>query len=291
MGLDISLYDGSQYVDEKSDLYPEHYCNKGYLRSSYNSSGFNNVVGTMVGKEMHYIFDPLEDIETEDGDYISPIYSKEHLEAARLRAIEVRDDLKNALPFKLDTFSIGNIFDQRKYTPLSTLRAEEAYALFLDYWKNGQSPSEESFAYFNKEALLMYACIQGLDDNGVPTHHLVSKVWDEPFVHTFTSVLASPQDETPEKTVRREGVLSIFSDHERDNTDNYSCYDGSFFLSDPRKIHGILPGCDFLGQPALHVIFEVSKDWLRYYQEQAAIIVEFIEKALTLDKPRIVWSS
>src|SRR5690349_4187817 len=76
MGLDIYLYDGNRNLhfneDEngkvpdkwwegdrskaKSQKYPEHYCERTYLRSSYNGSGFDRVVGNLIDKDFYYIF-------------------------------------------------------------------------------------------------------------------------------------------------------------------------------------------------------------------------------------------
>lgn len=70
MGLDISLVisdvedlnmDNDQDVKDieiKSTLHPDHYCNIGYFRSSYNSGGFNLVINSALEKDgFYYLFD------------------------------------------------------------------------------------------------------------------------------------------------------------------------------------------------------------------------------------------
>ena len=92
MGLDIYLYgadnkrlfgfvkgvraDGTEgYVDTtpKDPIYPEHYCNTYYLRSSYNSSGFNSVMEDLGLPSLYEVFAYKEDLEvefpTDDPDY------------------------------------------------------------------------------------------------------------------------------------------------------------------------------------------------------------------------------
>ena len=54
--------DGSTDIAETSKKHPKHDLFKiGYLRSSYNESGMEHVVGEATGKDLHYIFQPPED--------------------------------------------------------------------------------------------------------------------------------------------------------------------------------------------------------------------------------------
>ena len=68
MGLDIYLdWPGAAMRDDypslnaevPSEKYPDHYCKRNYLRSSYNEAGFNNVVGNLTGKDLYTIFEPI----------------------------------------------------------------------------------------------------------------------------------------------------------------------------------------------------------------------------------------
>jgi len=90
VGLDVYLLkeidngDTVRMKDEPSENYPEHLCNKRYLRSSYNEAGFNFVARRLVGKDMYYIFQPGN---TDDDGRIK--YTHNELRIARQRAIEV----------------------------------------------------------------------------------------------------------------------------------------------------------------------------------------------------------
>lgn len=68
----------------------------------------------------------------------------------------------------------------------------------------------------------------------------------------------------------------------------FSTRDGMFFL-DGLQIYGIVRGGGVAGLPAVHVIHECDDfDW---YLEASRILVEFIEYALTLEDPGLMWSS
>lgn len=55
---------GVEKIEFNSALHPDHYCKVGYLRSSYNESGFNRVVGNLLGQPGFY---ELFDYRTEAG--------------------------------------------------------------------------------------------------------------------------------------------------------------------------------------------------------------------------------
>lgn len=211
MGLDVYLTDGTESVEEKSDKYPEHYCNKGYLRSSYNSSGFNSVANQLIGKDMYYIFQPLEPSytgnEEEDEDAFYVPYPKKHLKEALERAKEVIKEMKEAPPYRAMTVSAKNIFQQ----------------------EDNVTTSSEALKIFQKEL-------------------------------------------------------------ERNSQGGYQNREGYFFQGDPIEIVAAIPGIDTFNQPSVHLIYK-SEDGMKYYIEQAEIIREFIEKAISLEDPRIGWSS
>jgi len=212
LGLDVYLMDGEKNIEEASSKHPNHYCNKGYLRSSYNSAGFNSVAKELIGKDMYYIFQPIEpqysedEEDDEDGFYVP--YSKEHLKEALLRAKEVTMELKNAPPFRSVTISASNLFSKEE----KQTKASDAISTLYE-------------AYMQK---------------GTPY--------------------------------------------------NFQSRNGHFFLQEPLEIMGAIPGVDLFGAPAVHLIVK-AEDGHKYYIEQAEIMEEFIEKALSLEDPRIGWSS
>lgn len=86
MGLDIYLTNAPEKPSEK---YPEHHCNRAYLRSSYNSAGFNTVVRRLTGKDLYWVFNPRN--VNEEG-YI--IFSERELKEAKKRALSLVKELK-----------------------------------------------------------------------------------------------------------------------------------------------------------------------------------------------------
>lgn len=115
MGLDVYLRNGPEadyetdheewkrQFDEtqstKSVKYPEHICGPRYLRSSYNSGGFNSRIGDLIGEDLYSIFSPP------DGEYDwHP--TKEQLTEARERAMAVIEKIK-AVELPLGAFDVS----------------------------------------------------------------------------------------------------------------------------------------------------------------------------------------
>ncbi|OPX83471.1 MAG: hypothetical protein A4E52_01825 [Pelotomaculum sp. PtaB.Bin013] len=94
MGLDVYLCDGENRVEENpSEKYPEHTCNKVYLRSAYNESGTNRVLRNLIGKDLYYIFEP-------GNEYEIPL-SPEKINSCIVRAKEVLEEIKVAPPYRV----------------------------------------------------------------------------------------------------------------------------------------------------------------------------------------------
>ena len=294
MGLGIRLYNGDKRIEEKSDHYPTNEWHKGYLASAYSPSSFNAVVGKILGKELHYVFDPIDGEEDEHGEWVHPIYPKVHLRQALVRAKEVQKELGETIPFNVASFSHWKPLEMTTLEPIQSVYSSDAYRAFKENWKpNKTAPSLEAFDWFNTEVLLVHAAIIGLNEEHLPTLFIVTKSEGKSVVLSFP--YANGQDSMHGDLPRfssNEDVLSIYEDHQTDNPEkNYSCHDGYFYFHTPLLMHGVVAGADAFNQPALHLIHQVSEYFFRDYKEQAEIIVEFIEKALTLEQPRIVWSA
>ena len=163
MGLDISLYNnGESFSNIDSDKYPKHTCGKGYLRSSYNSGGFNNVVSNLIGKDLYYIFEPDSGYEIE--------LSKQKLEDCLKRAKEVLYELENTeKSYKVCTVS-HNIF-----SGISKVSESEAIQI-MNKQLNNENLGSYSCAdghFFQKEPLAVVGAIPGIDALGSPCVHLV----------------------------------------------------------------------------------------------------------------------
>lgn len=88
LGLDESGSDekGKEQIEIDSKKYPEHYFKIGYFRSSYNAGGINTVLGNLLGKDLHYIFQPDEEY------YVQPDW-----EDAKTRTQEMISELKEVV--------------------------------------------------------------------------------------------------------------------------------------------------------------------------------------------------
>lgn len=170
MGLDISLWDGAGDArgDVPSERWPEHLCNRRYLRSSYNAGGFNQVVGNLIGVTLYEIFgyrfdgDGVEgtvpyDEDTDEGGYWEP--SKAHLEAALVRANAVRDQLNVAAPLAVEALRPAwNLHEE------GPKNANQAMAVALE--KLNADASFDSFScregtFFTKEPMTVKAVVYG----------------------------------------------------------------------------------------------------------------------------------
>lgn len=211
-------FDKPERANAKSQKYPEHYCERTYLRSSYNDGGFNSVVGNLIGKDFYSIFgssiseglaDPPRESDDDDGGVATETLTREQvrveLAAALVRAREVTAELR------------GVKRPLRAMSETPTLLANRA-------------PS-----------------------------------------------------------VDKARAIEIVNENLARNSGDgaYSNRDGVFFLTEPLKVLAVIRGESF-GQPALHCVYEIDLTW---YIQAAEICEEFIEYALTLENPRISWSS
>jgi hypothetical protein len=175
MGLDVYLYDGAKRVEEddnKSDLHPDHYWNKGYLRSSYNDGGFNSVVGNLLGRDLSWVFEPII-----KGDDYRLVATKTGLRECRERAIQLRDQLALEEGFRVIT---ANIFG-----PQPTLKDDDAMRLFkAELIKKASEPespfgggySNRDGSYYLGHPIEVLAAIPGRSALGSPAIHLICKM-------------------------------------------------------------------------------------------------------------------
>jgi hypothetical protein len=84
-----------------SEAHPDHLFNRRYLRSSYNSSGFNAAVPDMVSREhdLHWIFEPVKLDDQYEMELTQA--SIPALEVARKRALQVADEIRACDPLRV----------------------------------------------------------------------------------------------------------------------------------------------------------------------------------------------
>lgn len=95
------------------------------------------------------------------------------------------------------------------------------------------------------------------------------------------------------KSVDSEKALEIYREHldshaNRESPYSYSNGKGLFLCEgDELTVHALINGKDALGQPTVHIIYSADISW---YIEAAEVVVEFIDHALSMEEPGIVWS-
>lgn len=234
MELDIVLYDGKTPITERSSKHPDHYFNKGYLRSPYNDAGFNLFVQSVIGKDFYSIFDPIVlEVPSEEEKaswseeewfyHVHPLYSKEHLENALQHVKEVIEELK-----VLPNYAVKTVEAEENGPFLTTQEALK--------WTMEQKENENPYNY----------------ETPLP-NNASGRAWFG-FVDPMNVVAIIPARK--ERYINEE-FASLFK----------------------------LSNLD-LSSRVVYIVYEVE-GLMDYYIQQAEICQEFIEKALTLNEPRI----
>jgi hypothetical protein len=107
MGLDIFLESASASGDAPSSAYPDHICNRRYLRSSYNGGGYNSAVPDFLGDpekpgDLYWIFEPMG--RTWDGD-AGDLTGVDipNLRLCRERALDTAERLRTCDPLRVES--------------------------------------------------------------------------------------------------------------------------------------------------------------------------------------------
>ena len=190
MGLDVYLLDGNKfntdvdetednymdaYIEEKSDKYPDNYNHKGYLRSSYNDSGYNRVVSNTIGKDLYYIFNPIFSESNNESYEIEP--KKEELEKCLINAQEVLKELKSSREFGVINVS-KNMFAPIMKNPPEKITNENVIKIVNEEYEKhkGSSYSNIKGDFFLDTPLEVVALIPGKDFLNRDTVFVVHKM-------------------------------------------------------------------------------------------------------------------
>lgn len=164
--------------DPVSDFYPEHYMNKRYLRSSYNDSGFNQVVPRITG-DPQATFDGIfanvpwnieneEDDDGYPGGGLGPD-ALPALDAAMQKAKEIADKLRSCPPYDV-RFSSKNPFLQAADGAQSPEAALRVALEEIDRFSNSDSSfgnfSNRNGEFFLSSPLRVVAIIPGVQWSG-----------------------------------------------------------------------------------------------------------------------------
>lgn len=156
-----------------SAKYPGHMFKIGYLRSSYNSGGFNSVVHNLTDMSLYEVFNPGDEY------YVRPDWFK-----AQSQAETLLYRLVNAQPYRATTVSFfGN----------PSHDAKQALEEFLKTKENQKDHVFRNFSnstgHFYFDPLEVEAIIPGVDALNSPCVHLIYKAANEWYIQAAEIVL------------------------------------------------------------------------------------------------------
>jgi hypothetical protein len=176
LGIDDerSAHVSDQKIEIDSALHPKHYFKIGYLRSSYNDSGFNSYARRLGLPELGDIFD------NEEGEYeFTPDWA-----ASKDRAIDALAQLR-AKDFGFDVVCVDPNF-LRPPSITDEKQALEAFKGQFDSWNGPNASSFESYengtGWFIKDGTTIHAAIPGTKEmlgRNLPCTYLIIKRKDE----------------------------------------------------------------------------------------------------------------
>ena len=156
---------GMERIEIHSELYPDHLCKIGYLRSSYNDSGFNRVVENLTGKPgFYYIF----------GCDYEEYASRPDWSAARTLALQLAAELENSPGYRTFTVPAEAIV---RMAGADEHQAIQAVSQEMARQREGLTPeswySNRNGYFFPREPLAVLAAVPGSSCRGEPVVHLV----------------------------------------------------------------------------------------------------------------------
>ena len=168
MGLDVYLTShGTVLPQVHSDLHPEHIFKKTYLCSSYDESGFDIVVGNMIGTNIYTVFD-FDNLKEDEQGIVHVDFK-----AARKRAIHLLEKLLQADDLRVMTVAVQPI--------KQTTYINEAQALEVFRRERDEHAQDKFRAYGCREGevfldgIEVFGFVRGVDVLGQPAIHVVFK--------------------------------------------------------------------------------------------------------------------
>jgi len=159
--------------------FPTHMCGRSYLRSSYNSGGFNRVVNQMLGTDhgdFYWIFEPLNrDWRSGDEGNLTKDDLALLKECAE-RALSVAKELTQVEPYGVITVGENAFAGPSKVTDdqaLVIFREEAARNAGIDGWYGSIRGD-----FFPKDPPAILAAISGSGVLGTPVVHLIYRRTD-----------------------------------------------------------------------------------------------------------------
>jgi len=157
-------------IDFPSAKYPDHLFRVGYFRSSYNPGGINNVLRSLIGRDLYYIFG----VDGNHEYHVKPDWTE-----SLARAKEVRDELIATLEringFYVDEVSF-NMFVAKESLPKSGKDVLDAFLKShgTDRPFGGDAYSNRDGDFFPRGKMI-FAAIPMVSPVGAPAVGLVCK--------------------------------------------------------------------------------------------------------------------
>lgn len=177
------------HKDVPSERYPDHLFNRRYLRSSYNSDGFNNVVPEILGPtnegdrgSLYWIFEPM-DRDWNNGDDKDPLTVEDipKLQECRKRASEIVDELATSDRLRVETVSPNMFNAPPQHSSDDALRIYREHVAERPGVPVGWYSTMGGDLNVYGDGLRVVAAIPGRDTFGGPAVHLLFKARDEAF--------------------------------------------------------------------------------------------------------------
>jgi hypothetical protein len=322
-GLDEwgSLDSASEKIELPSVKYPDHMFKIGYMRSSYNASGLNGVLGSRIGRSLYDVFS-----EAGDNYVVKPDW-----ERSREVAVAMLADLREHVA----QVGLVQMWDVSLSREPETEGEDAVWALYgrhRDEFERRQAAAQDSpFSftdYGSGEGDFHFsvqdgvrAAIPFVDDQGAAAVGFIIRrngresllVAALPAEWQTDVVVSNEQalDLTLEEVARRQG--SRTRHHVGENDAGEEASGGAVSKSSPDPLHfsaepdgrllALYPGRNILGRPAVYVVerpafSEVDpRDpdaGLNHYAQALEIVIEMIDWVLgqpDRDSYRLHWSS
>jgi hypothetical protein len=169
-----------------SERYPEHLFNRRYLRSSYNDSGFNHAVPSLLGSadgtypnergSLYWIFEPMgREWDGDEGTLTAEDIDK--LRESKARALQVADELRKSDRLRVMTAS-PNVFREPP-----TVTDDQALAKYREAVAAGRIQPDGWWSNADMDVfgdgLAVLAAIPGKATFGIPGVHLIYRLAED----------------------------------------------------------------------------------------------------------------
>ena len=253
----------SQQIEMDSKLYPEHMFKIGYMRSSYNASGFNSYIREIIGHDLYWVFD------VKDEYIIKPDWEK-----AKIRIGVLIDQLGMDPGYSVLRVSLDNLFlnDSLSLKENKATAERDTLNRFMKIIENNTNKND-----FNEDGFQIW-----------PSEKTLLAVLKEGFVSPV--ILIRGEDgkysvlNKKDKSYEKEAIKIYEKEMEKCTFENFSSIKGNFF-KDGVNVRGMYETHGRFGEKCFDFIMFDSEN-TKWYMEAALIVQEMIEYVLNQDEPK-----